>query len=182
MAYTVFSGARPARRVRALAAAAAVCLAAAGTAWAEEGEDSGPTKVPTSACISGLKWTAGNEGSAEMHPGMSCIDCHAKAGGPKFIVAGTVYRQLNEPGNCYGVEGAVVQLTDAKGKVLKLKTNRAGNFALAARGNTIAFPFTAKVLFEGREKPMGTPQSSGNCLTCHTVQGVNGAPGRIIAP
>ena len=165
-----------------LAAASSLWLASMIPAWAEEGENAGGTKVGTSTCLSGLKWTAGDEGSQEMYPGRSCIDCHAKGEGPKFVVAGTVYSKLSEPSDCYGVEGVVVQLTDAKGKVIHLTTNRAGNFSVRARGNAVGFPFAAKVLFKGRESRMVTPQSTGNCAVCHTQKGQNGAPGRIIAP
>jgi hypothetical protein len=133
-------------------------------------------------CLTGMKWTDGDEGSPDMHPGRSCIDCHALGEGPRFIIAGTVFRQLNEPNDTYGVKGVVVQLTDAKGKVIRLTTNTSGNFMLRARGNPIAFPFTAKVLFQGREAEMATPQSTGNCAACHTAKGENGAPGRIVAP
>jgi hypothetical protein len=133
-------------------------------------------------CLTGMKWTGGDEGSPDMHPGRSCIDCHARGEGPRFVVAGTVFRQLGEPNDTYGVRGAVVQLTDAKGNVVRLTTSTAGNFMLRARGNPIAFPFTAKVFYQGRESEMVTPQSSGNCAACHTPKGGNGAPGRIIAP
>jgi hypothetical protein len=134
------------------------------------------------ACLSGITWTGGDEGSPEMHPGRSCIDCHAQGEGPKFLVAGTVFREPTEPNDTYGVQGVVVQLTDVKGKVITLTTNKAGNFTLRTRGNSIAFPFTAKVLFQGREAEMATPQSTGNCASCHTAKGENGAPGRIVAP
>jgi cytochrome c553 len=163
-----------------LAAASLLWLAGVATAWAEG--EAGGTKVAASTCLSGMKWTAGDEGSQEMYPGRSCIDCHAQGEGPKFLVAGTVYRELGESDDCYGRDGVVVQLTDAKGKVIRMTTNKAGNFTLGARGNSIAFPFAAKVLFQGREAEMVTPQSTGNCATCHTAKGENGAPGRIIAP
>ena len=39
-----------------------------------------------------MKWTVGDRESPEMHPGRSCIDCHAKGEGPRFLVAGTVYQ------------------------------------------------------------------------------------------
>jgi cytochrome c553 len=153
-----------------------------GMAWAQEGGAPNGTKVSTSTCLSGVKWTAGDQESPEMHPGRSCIDCHAKGEGPKFIVAGTVYQQLTEPDDCYGVEGVVVQLTDSKGMLFKMTSNKAGNFYLRARGTTIAFPFTAKVIFKGKENEMGTPQSTGNCASCHTATGANDAPGRVIIP
>jgi hypothetical protein len=79
-------------------------------------------------------------------------------------------------------EGAVVRLTDAKGKLTTLTTNKAGNFMLRFRGNTFAMPFTAKVMFKGNERVMATPQSTGNCAGCHTARGAAGAPGRILLP
>ncbi|MGA2479911.1 MAG: hypothetical protein ABSG63_14260 [Spirochaetia bacterium] len=147
----------------------------------EQGETAAST-ASSNACVSGMKWTGGDSESPEMHPGGNCIECHASGEGPRFLVAGTVYRQLTEPNDCYGVEGAVVQLTDAKGRVKTMKTNRSGNFMLRVRGQSLAMPFTAQVKFNGQSAEMATPQSTGNCAACHTSQGVNGAPGRIIIP
>jgi len=100
--------------------------------------------------------------------------------GGAFLVAGTVYQQLKESGDCYGVEGVTVQLTDAKGQVIKLTTNKAGTFSLRARGATLAMPFKAKVILKDEEHAMMSGQSTGNCASCHTAKGANGAPGRII--
>jgi hypothetical protein len=152
-------------------AAAVLLLLGTGDLFAQQG-----------GCLSGMKWTGGNSESPEMHPGGNCISCHASGEGPRFLVAATVYRKLDEPTDCYGVQGAVVELTDAKGRLVSLKTNRAGNFMLRARGQTIAMPFTAKVKFADQTAEMATPQSTGNCASCHTAQGANGAPGRILAP
>ena len=158
-------------------------LLLSGMAWAQEGEGGATgTAVAASTCLSGMKWTAGDSGSMEMHPGRSCIDCHAKGEGPRFLVAGTVYQALKETDDCYGVEGVVVQLTDAKGQVIKMTTNKAGNFNLGARGASISFPFTAKVIFKKLERTMASKQSKGDCTSCHTAKGANGAPGRIIIP
>jgi hypothetical protein len=128
------------------------------------------------------KWTQGDRGSPLMHPGMSCIDCHAKGEGPRFLIAGTVFKSLTEADNVYGVEGVTVQITDAKGNVFKLTTNASGNFYLQARGNTLVMPFTAKVISNGKERAMGSAQSTGSCNTCHAAKGLNGAPGRILIP
>ena len=43
-------------------------------------------------------------------------------------------------------------------------------------------PFTAKVTYQGRERAMTAPQTSGDCNGCHTQAGANGAPGRITLP
>jgi hypothetical protein len=154
-----------------MAAVAILLFSTAGIAFAEQG-----------GCVSGMKWTGGDSESPEMHPGGNCIECHAAGEGPRFLAAGTVYRQLNEPNDCYGVQGVVVQLTDAKGRVHVLKTNRAGNFMLRARGQSLAMPFTAQVKLNGQSAEMATPQSTGNCASCHTAKGANGAPGRVIIP
>ena len=117
-----------------------------------------------------------------MRPGGNCIVCHASGEGPSYLVAGTVYQKYKESDDCYGVEGVKVELTDAKGKVTTLTTNKAGNFFLRARGSSIAMPFNAKVIFKSAERKMQTPQSTGNCMNCHTSKGANGAPGRTIIP
>jgi hypothetical protein len=154
----------------ALAIIVAVLFAAAGQVGAEQGGAAKKT------------WTRGDQESPEMHPGRSCIDCHAKGEGPTFIIAGTVFQDISEADDVYGVPGAVVQITDASGKVRTLTTNASGNFFLKARGNTVAMPFTAKVIYKGNENAMAASQSTGNCAACHTAQGRNGAPGRIIVP
>jgi mono/diheme cytochrome c family protein len=43
-------------------------------------------------------------------------------------------------------------------------------------------PFTAKVTYKGRERAMAAVQTSGDCSSCHTQTGTNGAPGRITLP
>jgi hypothetical protein len=136
----------------------------------------------TAACLSGVQWTRGDSESPEMHPGRSCIDCHAKGEGPKFLAAGTVFQALNEPDDCYGVKGVVVQITDAKGQVLAVSTNASGNFFFGGRGTTMTFPITVKLISGSKTREMGSAQSTGNCAACHTAKGANGAPGRVIAP
>jgi hypothetical protein len=164
-------------------AAAILLLSGGGLVCAESGEGAATgTTAANTACLSGMKWTGGDSESPEMHPGSDCIACHASGEGPRFLVAGTVYQKLDEPIDCYGAEGAVVRLTDGKGKLTTLTTNKAGNFMLRFRGNTFAMPFTAKVMFKGNERVMATPQSTGNCAGCHTARGAAGAPGRILLP
>jgi hypothetical protein len=149
------------------------------------GDDSGELKtVSTSVCSSGKRWEGGDEGSALMHPGSDCIKCHTERGeGPSFVLAGTVHSQVAEADECAGVAGAQVQITDANQKAYTLTTNEAGNFFLETRGNTgFAFPYTARVTYQGRESAMTTAPSTGQCASCHTPQGLSGAPGRIVAP
>lgn len=135
-------------------------------------------------CTSNQYWTNGNNGSPQMHPGRDCLECHSgNSGAPRFTIAGTVYPTAHEPNECNGVDSAtdaVVVITDANGQMVSLAVNDAGNFFL--EGGNIAFPFQARVVTPNGERIMGTPQSSGGCNGCHTEQGANGAPGRILLP
>jgi hypothetical protein len=72
-----------------------------------------------------------------------------------------------------------VVITDKNSHTLTLSVGSTGNFYSA---QSIAFPFTAKVLYQGGQRAMATPQNTGDCNTCHTNQGSNGAPGRIALP
>lgn len=139
-------------------------------------------------CSSNAYWTGGNKESPMMHPGQACIDCHTRGvrgeRGPGFALAGTVFVSGHEPDDCNGVNGrtqdAVVEITDASGKVTRLSVNSAGNFYLEAQ--PIRTPYTATLRYQGRTRSMVTPQTSGDCNSCHTQAGTNGAPGRIALP
>jgi hypothetical protein len=135
-------------------------------------------------CTSQLTWLGGNEGSADMNPGMACVSCHASTGGeaPIFTIAGTVYPSFHEPDGCYGAagtSGVQVVITGADGKTLTLTPSGAGNFYSTA---AVALPFQAKVLYMGRVGTMLEAQSTGDCNSCHTQNGTNLAPGRIVLP
>jgi hypothetical protein len=132
-------------------------------------------------CTSGQFWT---EGSGEtMRPGEACIACHEREDrGPVLTFAGTVYARGHEPDDCLGVlpaDGIVVEITDATNQVFKLSTNTAGNFLRSA---SVVLPYTARVLSTQGERRMLTPQTNGDCNSCHTSAGSNGAPGRIAIP
>jgi mono/diheme cytochrome c family protein len=147
-------------------------------------------------CTSGRTWPARGDEGPEMHPGRACISCHtAEREGPTLWLGGTVYPTAHEPNDCFGVDGetgAVVEITDAEGRVFRLIPNANGNFLLANASEqgdydapftgSFAYPYRARVLFEGRERAMGTAQMTGDCNGCHTVEGTNGAPGRILLP
>ncbi len=141
-----------------------------------------PKLVAVADGPSGLKWIGGDSESPLMHPGMSCITCHARGEGPKLTVAGTVYTKIDEKDDYFGVEGATVQIVDAKGKSVDLVTNKAGNFMLPARKALLVPPFSVKVLKGKAVNVMESPAPSGNCASCHTAAGSGGAPGRIMAP
>jgi hypothetical protein len=132
------------------------------------------TPVPDAPaqCTSGKKWTSGN--GATMSPGDICQGCHG------FSIAGTVYPTIHETGLCNGVNGgAQVVITPACGTPITLTVNSVGNFYYTG---TVRQPFTAKVVVNGRERAMVTPQTLGDCNACHTQNGLQGAPGRIIVP
>jgi hypothetical protein len=112
-----------------------------------------------------------------MRPGEACPSCHS------FTLAGTVFPTEHEPNDCNGVNGSTagltVSVTDAKGKVQTLTVDSAGNFYSST---AFTAPFTAKVVSKTSERDMMAMQTSGNCNSCHTVNGANSAPGRIMAP
>jgi hypothetical protein len=58
-----------------------------------------------------------------------------------------------------------------------------GNFMSSSRNANVPLPFTARVVSPtGGITQMMTPQMTGDCNGCHTEQGANGAPGRILLP
>lgn len=144
-----------------------------------------PFDVPPQ-CTSNTTWTRGNSGSARMNPGRACISCHtAENEGEEEApegVGGTVYPTAHEPNLCNGLPGgATVVLRGADGREFSLPVNDVGNFHMFANAALVR-PYTARVDFQGRTRRMSTPQLSGDCNSCHTQDGANGAPGRILAP
>ncbi len=145
-----------------------------------------------SMCTSNRMWQGCGE-SDRMKPGEACIDCHNNGdnsgdceddNGPFFLLAGTVYPTGHEPDSCYGFAGAVVEVTDASRQTLKLSTNEAGNFYLEAEDAPPGFaaPYYVKVVYDGKELAMATEVTDGDCNTCHTADGDQDAPGRIVLP
>jgi len=90
-----------------------------------------------------------------------------------------VYPTAHEPLNCNGKSGVQVVITPASGTALTLTTNAAGNFYSTAKVTT---PYTAKVVMNGAERAMTAAQTSGDCNSCHTQNGAQMAPGRIMTP
>ena len=136
-------------------------------------------------CTSGTFWTQGDEGSPNMLPGTACIACHSGPGGdegPRFLFSGTVYPTAHEPDNCHGVGGVQIEITDANGLVRTVNALDSGNFFSNGDGANLVTPITARVLQGDKVLPMVTPVDTGDCNTCHTQEGKEGAPGRIILP
>jgi hypothetical protein len=154
--------------------------------------DGGTDPIPTeTVCTSGRYWDDPDDGSSRMNPGRACISCHSSADdddAPNLWVGGTVYPTFREPNMCLGANGtstyagASVEIEDATGKVVSLSVNASGNFLLQRNAATLTFPIRARVLYNGKVRQMGTPQYSGDCNSCHTETGANGAPGRIALP
>lgn len=158
----------------------------AGTPQGTCGNDAGAVTSPYSTplqCSSATTWTGGTDGNSRMKPGGACVSCHAQSGGeaPIFSIAGTVYKTAHEPDDCNGAggSGATVVVTDANNNTLTIPVNGAGNFYSS---QAVAKPFHAKVVYAGRERAMSAAQTSGDCNSCHTVNGTMSAPGRIMLP
>ncbi len=136
-------------------------------------------------CTSGKTWTMGDQPSPTMHPGAACNACHQVKGGPNLRFAGTVYPTLREPNDCNGAAPPPtlkVTITDARNRVFDLPVNEAGNFLLESGGQPPRPPFKATVTDGTKTRAMNGSVTSGDCNSCHTPDGANGAPGRILAP
>lgn len=131
-------------------------------------------------CSSGSEWTDGNRGSEKMNPGEACTECHDRGEGPSFPVSGTVMGAIHDPDDCNGVKDVKVTITDADGTDTVLTTNSAGNFFID-RGS-VKTPYTAVIEANGVTRAMLGSQTNGDCNTCHSEDGTEGAPGRIVVP
>lgn len=167
---------------------ATLFLAACATATVTDAVDTGPVDtgntdtsagVDQTVCVSDAWWNGGDHESPFMHPGVACIECHQRKGGPGLTVGGTVFTRLHEPDDCDGRSGVDVEIIGADDKVTTLVSNGAGNFYVRGR-NDIVFPIRARVTVGDVTKEMVTPQASGDCNSCHSVDGASLAPGRII--
>lgn len=137
-------------------------------------------------CTSNTTWKNGTEGSSSMEPGQACIGCHTSRGreAPTFVVAGTLYPTGHEPDNCNGASGttsnAKIVVTGSNGTSLTLIPNGVGNFYSTT---SLPAPYQAKVVnAAGVERVMASAVPTGDCNSCHTQTGANGAPGRITLP
>ena len=158
-----------------------VCTPPPGDAGTDAGPPAtNPYNTPL-VCTSKTTWNQGNNGSSRMRPGGACITCHTMRGGPNYTIAGTVYPTAHEPNDCNGVNagGVTVVVTDKNGVVTNIAVNTVGNFSSRA---AIAAPFNVKVVNGAKVRAMAGALTAGDCNSCHTATGVNGAPGRIMAP
>ena len=139
----------------------------------------------STGCTSGKTWDGGDEGSPLMHPGRACNNCHQQNGGPNLRVAGTVYPSLKEPDECIGSAPPpplTVTVTDSRPgrpRTVTMQVNASGNFFTRTQ---LRPPLRAVVSDCQKTRAMQGSVTSGDCNSCHTSVGVNGAPGRILAP
>jgi len=142
-----------------------------------------PATAAGVACETGQWWTRGDRGTSLMHPGGDCIDCHEREDeGPTFSAAGTVHLAFDDETDCRGVPDVLVELIGPDDEVFYAnETNSAGNFSTTTSltGHT---PYTVRLTYAGRTRSMTTPQTDGACMSCHTAEGKNDAPGRIVVP
>jgi hypothetical protein len=170
-----------------LAASALVACGSGGTSTGSDGGGgggSGGSGTTTAAdCTSGQVWTPAQGEGPNMRPGEACISCHSsEPEAPQFVVAGTVYPGIDEPNGCVGSgsTGAVVVVTDASGVEHKATVNSGGNFYLS--GAALTQPIHVRVEANGQTSEMASAPPNGDCNSCHTAAGANGAPGRILMP
>ena len=148
--------------------------------------DAGTTNTPP-VCTSNKQGSTGD--GPGMDPGRACLACHQQRGGPRFTVGGTVYPTAHEPDQCIGIGSLNVVITDSKGTVTTLPVQASGNFCSSTKcgapaGVSIVPPFHAQIVnpATGAKRAMGGTITAGDCNGCHTQNGANGAPGRIMAP
>jgi hypothetical protein len=160
------------------------------TGIVEAPDEGAGSSTGVAVCSSNVYWKDLDKGSELMHPGGKCNNCHNKnPTSPNFTVAGTVYPTSHEPDECNGVgsvmmdggmpEVAIV-ITDRTGRTLPpLAVNVVGNFTHQVE---VLMPFNVKVVSHGKENKMVMQAPHGDCNSCHTQSGAEGAPGRITAP
>lgn len=170
-----------------------------GSCQTQGGGDGGSAPL---TCTSGvMTWRPVNgdpKGGTTMAPGLACRACHAgqnfqdqNPGGAMsrtdqvLDVMGTVYPALHERDLCAGGAGTssvFVEILAADGGLRAVFTvNAVGNF-MGDVPSGLPNPYRARVVRGTAQLLMATPQVDGDCNTCHTEQGLNGAPGRIVAP
>lgn len=123
-------------------------------------------------------------------PGQRCLACHGAdhtPGGEVFVLAGTVYRRA---GDAEGLAGAEVEVTDDRGDLFTVESNRVGNFMVSVgevdedrRGEgwiglsrAPEFPLQVKVRYAGTEQSMrNVIHREGSCAACHDRAGKGAA-------
>lgn len=162
-------------------------------AWIGDGMPQGtcagtdPDQPAPTVCTSGSKWTGGNEESPDMNPGLACRSCHLRDEPEKaYFFMGTAYPTLHEQDRCFSSAplGTRVEILDAAGAVrVTMQVRSLGNFYSRSTSAGFPMPYTARIVSPaGSTLAMTTPQTNGDCNSCHTEQGAGDAVGRILIP
>lgn len=137
-------------------------------------------------CASTKFWDPKATSTAEMNPGRACRSCHkTQAADFNYFFMGTVFPSFHEKDLCMSPPplGAKVEILDTDGNVtMTLSPNASGNFISSAVAAGVPIPYTARLVANGRSRSMVTPQKDGDCNRCHTEQGTEHAPGRLVWP
>jgi hypothetical protein len=141
-----------------------------------------PASAPGDRCSTNQWWFLGDRESSTMRPGYDCVACHrARHEGPIQDVMGTVFFGVDDEDDCRGIPGVQIDILDADGNLaFSTTSNSAGNFR--ASNAAMPSPYFARVTYEGRTREMATSQTEGSCNSCHTQDGAEDAPGRIMLP
>lgn len=185
------------KEVTALVDAFTAWVAAGLPAGNCEAVDAGPPVLTCGSNSSLPRPTpADNQRGATMAPGMACISCHSgrdfrgqNPGGALinsddvYQYMGTVFAAVHEADLCaprLAVAATVEILAPDGGVVARLPVNSGGNFF--GNANPRPSSFRARVVTAQGTREMSTLQTNGDCNTCHTAEGREGAPGRIFLP
>ena len=139
--------------------------------------------IPT--CASGNLWSGGANDDT-MDPGKACVSCHQMSPPaiPHYFM-GTGFPAYHEGNDCEDATpaGARVEILDPIGNITaELFPDGVGNFYSASMDPGVPVPYRARLIVGERVRTMVNPVTSGDCNDCHTEQGTNGAPGRLVWP
>lgn len=145
-----------------------------------------PDKPAETTCASGKMWDPQATSTAQMNPGQACRACHkTKASDFNYYFMGTVFPAFHEKDLCSSPPpaNAKIEILDVMGKVtMTLTPNATGNFMSSAVVAGVPVPYTARLVANGVKRAMNAPQTDGDCNKCHSEQGTEGAPGRLVWP
>jgi len=136
-----------------------------------------------------------NTSSIDFHnQGQACLSCHAApatlADGEDFLSGGTVYTTLNGNSSQSFASGYTIRLALSNGISINYEYDNDGGTANSYSENSTLlnnYTFTAQVVNTANEVVNTSTTNSHNtstylnCNSCHTIEGTNGAPGRILS-
>ncbi len=161
------------------------------SAWVNAGMPAGTCGAIAAApypttCASGVHWDSNATPTALMTPGQACRNCHkVNAQTFNYFFMGTVFPSYHEEDDCSSPPpaDAKVEILDEDGNVtMTLFPNAAGNFLSNAVVPGVPLPYTARLVANGLTRAMVNPRDDGDCNLCHTEQGDEDAPGRLVWP